>query len=861
MVKKANGRWRMCTDYTDLNKACPKDPYPLPGIDRLVDGVSGYALLSFMDAYSGYNQIRIHPSDEENTTFITEEGAFYYKVMPFGLKNAGATYQRLMDKVFKEIIGVDMEVYVDDMVVKSSKAETHCHTLERVFEILRKNQLRLNPEKCSFGVRACKFLGFMLTESGHRSQPRQMLSSDWHEKPSECQRSPTTYGKNCRLITFHPSVGQDSTAYFRGAKERKCEEAFQHLKTTLSALPVLTRPIPGTLLYLYLSAFEKAINAVLVQEIDGEQRPVYFVSKVLQEPKTRYPKIDKVALALVTTARRLRPYFQNFSIIVRTDLPIWQVLGKPDLVGRMVAWSIQLSEFDIAFESRGHIKAQAMADFLVELAPVAKKEEEGEWFFSVDDSSNHTGSGAGIILEGPTGVLIEQSLHFEFKANNNQVEYEALLAGMKLAQELGTKKLMAKSDSKLIIGQVNGEYQVKDPQLAKYRDKATFMASSFDSFTLLHVPRDQNERADLLAKLASTQRRGQQKTVIHEKLSVPTIDRSKVLNVENKATWITPILDYLQNGTTPDNPKEALKIAREAAKYTILGKQLYFPLLRCLEEEESAYVIKEVHEGICSTHIGLRALASKIARAGYYWPTLRSDCLEHIKKCDKCQRFVEGHKAPPENLHPVMSPWPFLKWGVDILGPFPPALGQIKFLIVAVDYFTKWVEAKPVTTITIERIKRFYWKKIICRFGIPAEIVSDNGAQFASKGTTEFCKELKIKQLFTSSNSQAEAANKVILCGLRRRLEEAKGWWAEELPQVLWSYHTTPHSTTNETPFRLIFGTEAMIPIEIGEPSPRVALFEPGKNEDELRANLDLVQEARKIAHVKEYAMKARATR
>ncbi|RDX69456.1 hypothetical protein CR513_51430, partial [Mucuna pruriens] len=171
MVKKENDRWRMCTDHTDLNKACPKDPYPLPGIDRLVDGVSRYALLSFIDAYSGYNQIRIHPSDEEKTAFITEEGELCYKVMPFGLKNTGATYQCLMDKVFGEIIGEDMEVYVDDMVVKSSKAATHCQTLERVFAILRKNQLRLNPEKCSFGVRAGKFSGFMLIERGIKAKP------------------------------------------------------------------------------------------------------------------------------------------------------------------------------------------------------------------------------------------------------------------------------------------------------------------------------------------------------------------------------------------------------------------------------------------------------------------------------------------------------------------------------------------------------------------------------------------------------------------------------------------------------------------------------------------------------------------
>ncbi|RDX82659.1 Tf2-9, partial [Mucuna pruriens] len=234
---------------------------------------------------------------------------------------------------------------------------------------------------------------------------------------------------------------------------------------------------------------------------------------------------------------------------------------------------------------------------------------------------------------------------------------------------------------------------------------------------------------------------------------------------------------------------------------------------------------------------------------------MRNDCMDFVKRCDKCQRFAEDHKAPPERLHSVMAPWPFHKWGVDILGPFPVAPGQLKFLIVAVDYFTKWVEAEPVATISAERIKRFFWKKIACRFGIPAEIVSNNGMQFSSKVTAKFCEE------HPQSNDQAEAANKVILRGIRKRLEEAKGRWADELPQVLWSYHTTPHSTTNETPFRLTYGTEAMIPVEIGEPSPCKAFFEPGANEEELRANLDLLQEIREIAHVKEYAAKAKVAR
>ncbi|RDX71669.1 hypothetical protein CR513_48943, partial [Mucuna pruriens] len=173
MVKKPSGKWRMCTDYTNMNKAFPKDPYPLPNIDRLVDSIAGFALLSFMDAYSRYNQIRMHPQDEQKTTFITNDGAFCYRVMPFGLKNAGATYQRLMDKIFQGVMGTDVEVYVDDMVVKSQGVAEHCEALRRVFRILRKHKLRLNPDKCSFGVRAGKFLGFMLTKRGIEANPEK----------------------------------------------------------------------------------------------------------------------------------------------------------------------------------------------------------------------------------------------------------------------------------------------------------------------------------------------------------------------------------------------------------------------------------------------------------------------------------------------------------------------------------------------------------------------------------------------------------------------------------------------------------------------------------------------------------------
>ncbi|XP_068477006.1 uncharacterized protein [Phaseolus vulgaris] len=193
-----------------------------------------------------------------------------------------------------------------------------------------------------------------------------------------------------------------------------------------------------------------AISAVLIQEQDQTQKPIYFVSKVLQGPEARYQSLVKAALAVLFSARRLRHYFQSFTVVVMTDLPIQKVLQKPDVAGRMVRWAVELSEFDIQY-----------VDFLAELSPGSTQQEEemgSQWVLSVDGSSNQQGSGTGVVLEGPNGLLIEQALRFAFKASNNQAEYEALIVGMLLAR-IWVRGALAKSDSQLVTGQVTEEYQ------------------------------------------------------------------------------------------------------------------------------------------------------------------------------------------------------------------------------------------------------------------------------------------------------------------------------------------------------------------------------------------------------------------
>jgi len=262
-------------------------------------------------------------------------------------------------------------------------------------------------------------------------------------------------------------------------------------------------------------------------------------------------------------------------------------------------------------------------------------------------------------------------------------------------------------------------------------------------------------------------------------------------------------------------------------------------------------VIRELHEGLCRLHCGAQTMATKVLRAEYYWPTIREDCNEYVKVCKKCQVFGSLNHIPSHELQGIVSPWPFAKWGMEILGPFPLGRGQTKFLIVAVDYFTKWIEAKAFTKITTQQVQTFVWKNIFCRFCIPYAIITDNDRQFIDKKLMEFYADLGVKSMTTSvehpqSNGQAESANKVILSQLKRRLGSAKGLWAEKLPEILWAYRCTPQTTTDETPFNLTYGTDAMIPVEVNEPTLQRQIEDWNINNKFLRTNLDLIEELRK---------------
>ncbi|GJX59925.1 reverse transcriptase domain-containing protein [Tanacetum coccineum] len=406
------------------------------------------------------------------------------------------------------------------------------------------------------------------------------------------------------------------------------------------------------------------------------------------------------------------------------------------------------------------------------------------WVLFTDGSSCLEGSGSGLILTNPEGEEFTYALRFEFDASNNEAEYEALIAGLRIGEQMGIKNLIAKVDSRLVANQINGSYEAKEQSMTQYLEKARALIDSFEKFSIEQVPRSENKKADALSKIASTSFAHLTKQVLVETLKRKSIEEREILAIieEEGYCWMTPLVDYLTEGILPGEAK-------------------------------------------------------------------------------KTRRSVP--RNPQQKLTPITSPWPFYKWRIDISGPFPEAQGKVKFLIVAIDYFTKWIEAKPVATITGSQVKKFVWDNIVCRFGLPGEIISDNGKQFRDNPFKDWCEKLNIRQRFASvkhpqTNGQVERANRSLGEGIKARLGEDNRNWVEEVPHVLWAHRTMIKTSNGDTPFSLTYGTEAVIPVEIGMPSLRCAEVNQTENDEGLLLNLDMLEERRERAAVREARSKAR---
>jgi ribonuclease HI/transposase InsO family protein len=634
------------------------------------------------------------------------------------------------------------------------------------------------------------------------------------------------------------------------------------------------------------------------------QKPMYFISTVLRDARERYTMQQKLLYTLLIASRKLRHYFQGHPIRVVTNRPLETILRNPNVTGRVAEWVVELQLFEISFETTKVIKSKVLAEFTTEWTdPFADEPPEvestlpgeealGLWVMHFDGAFNLPSAGPGAVLTSPSGDKIFYAIQLcfkpEHKVSNNIAEYEGLLAGLRATNALGIKRLIIKGDSQLVVNFSNKIYTPKDEHTMAYLEEHRKMEKRFQGLEMKHIPRGENVEADEIAKRAS-HRLAQPAGVFEERLFKPSASPSTTaselppalppppeqgapdcgppsgdrallaLARQEGVDWILELKAFLINSKLPEDESESERIVRQSSGYCVKDGDLYrrrpnSVAVKCISTHQGQELLSNIHTGECGHHASASTLAAKAYRSGIYWPLALWDAAEMVNRCEACQFHAKQIHQPAQELQTIPLTWPFAVWGLDILGPFPRAQGGYRYLYVAIDKFTKWVEVEPVCTIPARSAVKFI-RGLVCHFGVPNRIIIDNGSQFTSRLFREYCASADIKICFASvayprSNGQAERANAKVHKGLKMRsfnakLEACSKKWLDNLQSILWSIRNTATKPTGETPFFLVYGVEAVLPTDVKFGSPRVLAFNEIHQEDIIKDCLLQLEEAR----------------
>ncbi|XP_017970398.1 PREDICTED: uncharacterized protein LOC108660657 [Theobroma cacao] len=752
-IPKKDGKVRMCVDYRDLNRAILKDNFPLPHINTIVDNTARHSMFSFMDGFSR-----------------------------------------------------EVEVYVDDMIVKAHKTEDHAINLERLFKRLRKFQLRLNPIKCTFGVTSGKLLDFVISEKGIEVDPDKVQAIRDLPPPKMQKEVRGFLGRLNYIVRFISQLTLKCDPIFKlfrkhnlGAWNEECQVAFDKVKEYLLSPPVLVPFVVGRTLILYLTVNERSMGCVLGQhdETGKKERAVYYLSKKFIEYESKYSSLKKMCCALAWTAYRLRQYmlYHTTWLIAKLD-PIKYIFEKPSLSGRVARWQVLLSEYDIVYVSQKSIKGSAIVDFLAErveedyepmkfefldedlMSICQTNEEESEekenWKMFFDGASNALGHGIRVVLVSPEGNHYPVIAKLNFYCTNNVAEYEACVMGLQAAIERKIHVLEVYGDFALVIYQLQGEWETRDSKLVRYHKYVSKLIENFDKIRFTHFLREENQMANALATLTTMFKVGTDVKIqpIMINLRECLAHCSSVEEEVDRKPWYHDIVHYLKFQQYLEQSLENDKktIRRLAMNFFLDGDILYKRsrdqvLLRCVDSAEARRIVEEVHEGICGAH-------------------------------------ASGHMLARQKV-----------------------------------------------------VCKFIQKEIICRYGLPERIITNNASNLNGSMMKEVCAKFKIKHHNSmpyrpKMNGAVEAVNKNIKRIIEKMIDVYKDWH-EKLPFALHAYRTTVRTSTGATPFFLVYGMEAVLPIEVEIPSLRVlkeVQLEEAKWVNARYEQLNLIEEKRLAA-------------
>jgi hypothetical protein len=613
-IDKKGGSIHVCVDYRDINKAYPKEYFPTPFVDQIVDDCAGSEIFSLMDGFSGYNQINIAPEDQHKTTFICPWGTFSYRKLPFSLKNASMTFQHAMSYAFHDIKHI-VQPYLDDLPAHSLRRVDHLAHLQAIFVHFRFYHIRLNPHKCIFCVESDRLLGFIISRQGIGVDPLKVEVILNLPPPSTLRQLQSLQGKANFLCHFIPNYAKITHGFTRLLKkdaefvwDTVANNAFEALKLSLTRAMLLFPLDYSRDYFLYLATSEYTIGMVLVQEDDkGDEHVVYYLSRSLTSTEIKYQHVEKLALVVVQVVQRFRHYIlsQKTTVISHCN-PMQHILTRQLLGGKYSKWIFILQEFDLEFDRATSKKSLVFAKLICDFPHSATE----------------------------------------------TVAVDSLL------------------------------------------DESLFLISTDD-------------------------------------------------------LWYGDIIIYLQTQTFRPtlSSTEGRRVRYQARQYIILSDTLYRRGIDsifqcCLTFDEAEKALNDCHFGACGGHMSRYATAQKILCTGYFWPSLFNDCITAIQKCHACQTYNPKIRSHPAPLHPVVSVGPFAKWGIDFMTCHPHSVGGHGYIIVAIDYFTKWAEVMPTFDNTGKTAALFLFNHVIARFGIPQAIITDHGSHFRNFMMSELTENL-----------------------------------------------------------------------------------------------------------------------
>lgn len=717
-VKKKDGSTRVCVDYRSLNAVTTKDSYPLPRIDDTLDALEGAQWFSTLDLKSGYHQVEMVDEDKPKTAFSYGQGLWQFRVMSFGLVNAPATFERLMERVLDGLLWKSALVYLDDVVVYGGSFEATLERLEAVLKRFRESNLKLSPKKCCLFQRQVPFLGHIVSGDGVKTDPEKVrVVREW---PVPCSVSEVrgfvglcTYYR--RFIKDFARIATPLHELTRkGARfhwSEQCQGAFDELKEALSQAPVLPYPDPTRPYVLDCDASAEGVGAVLSQEKEGKEWVVAYFSKKFTPPERNYCVTRKELLAVVKSVDHFHPYLYGARFKVRTDhaaLRWLKTLKNPE--GQLARWIGKIEQHDYEIEHR-----------------------QGRVHGNADSLSRR-----------PCPVDCTHCSRCE----GAQADPVARVAFLSSATEWGQD-----------------------------------------------LSKAQREDADIGPIVA----------LVEESDEKPPWESVAALSPAAKVLWQQWEVLRVSDGV--------LQRKWESNDGNTVFWQSVIPVK--LREE----LVREAHGGSVSGHFGVKKTLGRLTQR-VYWVGLRKDVREWCRACDVCcAKMGPGRKKiAPLQVYQVGAPME--RVAVDIVGPFRPTIRGNRFLVVVMDYFTKWPEAYPLPNHEAATVAEVLVCEFFARFGIPGELHSDQGREFESAVFKECCQLLGVRKTRTTplrpqSDGMVERFNRTLTQEMAKYCQDDQEDWDVKIPFLLMAYRSAVHEVTGYTPARLMCGRELRLPLDL----------------------------------------------